>query len=81
MKELIELKSNLIEKNKVDFKVIQPGKLPFDDLSFDVIFSKDTFLHIPDKENLVEDLYRVLKPGGFLCVGDWMRIMIMRLLN
>jgi len=68
------LKSNLIEKKKVDFKVIQPGELPFDDLSFDVIFSKDTFLHILDKERLVEDLYRVLKPGGFLCVGDWMRI-------
>ena len=68
------LKSNLIEKKKVDFKVIQRGELPFDDLSFDVIFSKDTFLHILDKERLVEDLYRVLKPGGFLCVGDWMRI-------
>ena len=35
---------------------------------------EESFLHILDKERLVEDLYRVLKPGGFLCVGDWMRI-------
>tara|TARA_B100000700_G_scaffold311671_1_gene394249 strand:- start:1520 stop:2305 length:786 start_codon:yes stop_codon:yes gene_type:complete len=74
IKRANELKSNVLEKNKVEFKVIKPGVLPFDNISFDVIFSKDTFLHISDKETLVNDLYRVLKPGGFLCVGDWMRI-------
>lgn len=68
------LKSKIIEKNKLNFKVIKPGKLPFYDNSFDVVFSKDTFLHIPDKENLIKDIFRILNPGGFLCVGDWMRI-------
>ena len=58
----------------VDFRVIKPGPLDFIDDSFDMIFSKDTFLHIVDKEKLAEDLYRVIKPGGFLCVSDWMRI-------
>ena len=30
----------------VDFKVIEPGPLEFKDASFEMVFSKDTFLHI-----------------------------------
>jgi len=69
-----ELKLKLDNQSKVTFKVIDPGPLKFEDNSFDVVFSKDTFLHIKDKENLALDLFRILKPGGFLCVSDWMRI-------
>ena len=68
----LKLKYNLEES--VDFKVIKPGPLEFKDVSFDMVFSKDTFLHIIDKEKLAEDLFRVIKPGGFLCVSDWMRV-------
>jgi len=69
-----QLKSKLANPSKVHFEVINPGPLKFQDHSFDLVFSKDTFLHIKDKENLSLDLYRILKPGGFLCVSDWMRI-------
>ncbi|MGC6484039.1 MAG: methyltransferase domain-containing protein [Candidatus Puniceispirillales bacterium] len=57
-----------------EFTCVEPGPLPFADNSMDVIFSKDAFLHIPDKESLMQDCARVLRPGGIIAASDWMRI-------
>ena len=35
--------------DRVRFQLIEPGPLPFDDASFDVAFTKDAIIHIPDK--------------------------------
>ena len=40
------------------------AKLPFPDSSFDAIFSYATHEHIPDLETALEEIVRVLKPGG-----------------
>ncbi len=37
-----------------------------------MVFSKDAMVHIPDKEALFADIFRVLKPGGSVIAGDWM---------
>jgi SAM-dependent methyltransferase len=39
--------------------------LPFDDNSFDVVFCNHVLEHIPDDTKAMQELYRVLKPGGF----------------
>ncbi len=49
-----------------------PGALPFSDASFDLVFSKDALLHVPDKEALFADIFRVLKPGGVFAASDWL---------
>ncbi|MGJ7041376.1 phosphoethanolamine N-methyltransferase [Shinella sp. BE166] len=49
-----------------------PGRLPFDDGQFDVVFSKDAMIHVPDKEALFAELFRVLKPGGVFAASDWL---------
>lgn len=65
-------KYNLNEKTK--FEEVTPGPLPFPDQHFDMVFSKDAFLHIPDKETLMADISRVLKPHGLVAASDWMRL-------
>lgn len=39
--------------------------LPFEDASFDIIFCNHVLEHIPDDTKAMQELYRVLKPGGF----------------
>ena len=39
--------------------------LPFEDNSFDVIFCNHVLEHIPDDKKAMQELFRVLKKGGF----------------
>ena len=39
--------------------------LPFNDNSFDVVFCNHVLEHIPDDKKAMQELYRVLKKGGF----------------
>ncbi|MGL5011059.1 MAG: methyltransferase domain-containing protein, partial [Paracoccaceae bacterium] len=39
---------------------------------FDVVFSKDSIVHIPDKTTLMADVARILKPGGWFLASDWL---------
>jgi SAM-dependent methyltransferase len=57
---------------RVRFQPVEPGPLPFGDGEFDFVFSKDSIAHIPDKEGLARELFRVLKPGGMFVASDWM---------
>jgi phosphoethanolamine N-methyltransferase len=73
---LIDRCAKLAEKRGVasqtEFICVDPGKLPFDNASFDAVTSKDSIIHIPDKHALAEDAFRVLKPGGWFAASDWL---------
>ncbi|MEJ1994144.1 MAG: methyltransferase domain-containing protein [Limibacillus sp.] len=58
--------------DRLTFKKVEPGPLPFPDESFDVVFSKDSMIHIPDKEALFADVFRILRPGGWFVASDWL---------
>lgn len=58
--------------DRLDFVHGTPGPLPFANAIFDFAFSKDAMLHVPDKRSLFADLFRILKPGGFLAASDWL---------
>jgi phosphoethanolamine N-methyltransferase len=49
-----------------------PGPLPFPAGCFDVVFSKDSIVHIPDKTALMAEVFRVLRPGGWFLASDWL---------
>jgi ubiquinone/menaquinone biosynthesis C-methylase UbiE len=50
--------------NRVRIVQVEPGPLAVEHDSFDIVFSKDSIVHIPDKEALSGDVYQVLRPGG-----------------
>lgn len=58
--------------DRVEFVQVAPGPLPFPDASFDVFFSKDVIIHIPDKEAVFADAFRLLATGGTLAAADWL---------
>jgi ubiquinone/menaquinone biosynthesis C-methylase UbiE len=57
---------------RIGLAKVAPGPLPFPPGTFDVVFSKDSIVHIPDKHALMAEVFRVLKPGGWLLASDWL---------
>lgn len=47
-------------------------EVPFPDDTFDVVWGEDAWCYVDDKERLVEEAVRVLKPGGVMGFSDWM---------
>jgi len=43
--------------------------LPFKDNSFDIVFSHQVIEHIINLDNFCKELYRVIRPNGFLVLG------------
>eukprot|EP00164_Ancoracysta_twista_P001124 GFYU01001476.1.p1 GENE.GFYU01001476.1~~GFYU01001476.1.p1 ORF type:complete len:274 (-),score=115.80 GFYU01001476.1:83-904(-) len=46
-------------------------KIDYPEASFDVIYSRDTIIHIDDKLNLFSKFYKWLKPGGKVLISDY----------
>ncbi len=60
-----------LERSAVSFRVADALNQPFEDESFDLVWSLESGEHMPDKEKFVSELHRVLKPGGRLIVVTW----------
>lgn len=74
--QLIEEARDRVRKagleDRIRFDLVEPGPLPFADQVFDLVFSKDAMVHIPDKAALYRQVLRVLKPGGHFIAADWL---------
>ncbi len=44
---------------------LSPYRLPFADRSFDVVVSNEVFEHVQDYAGAIDEVHRVLRPGGF----------------
>lgn len=47
------------------------GRIPFEENTFNVVYSKGVFNHIKNKVSLLNDIHRVLKPSGMFVILDW----------
>ena len=66
--ELLTAKIGLADL--VDYRQGDATNLPFDDASFDVVWTEHVAMNIPDKSRLYREMHRVLKPGGTLAIYD-----------
>ena len=54
-----------------NFQVADAMKMPFDDASFDLVWSLESGEHMPNKQNFVNELLRVAAPGGRIILVTW----------
>ncbi|WP_157932937.1 class I SAM-dependent methyltransferase [Roseovarius salinarum] len=60
-------------QDRLRFRQVTPGPLAFEDGSFDIVFSKDSIVDLPEKAPVFAEFHRLLAPGGHVVVGDWFR--------
>lgn len=53
------------------FQVADALDMPFEDETFDLIWSLESGEHMPDKEQFVNELFRVATPGGRIIIVTW----------
>ncbi|XP_059453250.1 phosphoethanolamine N-methyltransferase 1-like isoform X1 [Corylus avellana] len=58
-------------KCSVEFEVADCTKKTYPENAFDVIYSRDTILHIQDKPALFRSFHKWLKPGGKVLISDY----------
>lgn len=81
----IDLEAPLVERANADaaraglgeacrFQQVEAGALPFGNAEFDIVTSAGALTQTEDKAALLAEILRVLRPGGWLSVYDWMKI-------
>jgi 2-polyprenyl-6-hydroxyphenyl methylase / 3-demethylubiquinone-9 3-methyltransferase len=51
---------------EIEYHQCTPVRLPFNDQTMDIVTCFDVLEHIPNKRQTLGEIYRVLKPGGWL---------------
>lgn len=59
-------------QDRVKFKVGSALDMPFDDNTFDLVWTQHSTMNIADKSKLFAEIHRVLKPGGRYALNEIM---------
>ena len=61
--------ANLVQQTQ--FLRANALEMPFEDHTFDLVWSLESGEHMPDKTKFIQECYRVLKPNGKLIMATW----------
>jgi MPBQ/MSBQ methyltransferase len=56
--------------NLLNYRQGDATQMPFEDATFDVVWTQHASMNIADKKRLYSEMHRVLKPGGKLAIYD-----------
>jgi ubiquinone/menaquinone biosynthesis C-methylase UbiE len=62
---------------KVSFQVADSMAMPFDNASFDIVSCSQIYEHVPDPKRLLDEIYRLLRPGGYCYFAAGNRMVLM----
>ena len=62
---------NLSGITNANFELVDALNMSYPDNSFDLVWGCESGEHMPDKEKYVQEMARVLKPGGRLVIATW----------
>jgi len=65
-------RASLRKDTRVRFLVADVTQFEFEPNTFDVVYSRDCIIHIPDKSALFVKIFKWLKPGGKVLITDYM---------
>lgn len=78
----VDLSSNMVtmaceraclrKDTRVRFLIADITQFDFEPNTFDVVYSRDCIIHIPDKSALFIKIFKWLKPGGKVLITDYM---------
>jgi len=71
--EITEAEQHIKERGLTELVSFDCGdfhELPYDDASFDVVWSQDSLMYGADKRRILEEVLRVLRPGGTIDFTD-----------
>lgn len=60
--------------DRMTFHTVDIGPFSFPDETFDLAFSSGAFTQTDDKEAMFAEVFRILKPGGWVSTYDWLKI-------
>jgi ubiquinone/menaquinone biosynthesis C-methylase UbiE len=66
--EARQINRNYVSQKQAFFSLYDGNKIPFEDESFDKIFTVNTIYFWQEPQKLLLEIYRVLKPNGNFCL-------------
>ena len=57
----------------ITYKLGNALDMPFKSCAFDLVWGQDAWCYVTDKDRLIREAYRVLKPGGTIAFTDWVQ--------
>lgn len=76
--EMINVAKRKNKSKKINYICGDSEKIPFEDNTFDILITSESFHHYPNSREVLKEFKRVIKPNGKLILCDMYRPIIIR---
>jgi len=69
--DMLAVAQDKMQDSNIVWDVVNAEEIPYTDNSFDVVLCQFGIMFVPDKQKMVNEAFRVLKPGGKFIFNTW----------